>query len=141
MIDVEDAISPEELDRAFEVGAALVEEELAAGTQLLVLGDLGIGNTTPAATLTGLRVESVLLTVVAGLEMLSIGFLGHLLPIEGRRKAFVLAFAALVLGGFAWILAVAEGLMARAGGGAAAGAGGALATAAPAAARRRRVSP
>jgi nicotinate-nucleotide--dimethylbenzimidazole phosphoribosyltransferase len=62
-IDVEDAISAEELDRAFEVGAILVEEELAAGTQLLVLGDLGIGNTTPAAALIastlGLRAEQV----------------------------------------------------------------------------------
>jgi nicotinate-nucleotide--dimethylbenzimidazole phosphoribosyltransferase len=62
-IDTEDAISAAELEQALAVGATIVDEEVAAGTQLLVLGDLGIGNTTPAAALIastlGLRADQV----------------------------------------------------------------------------------
>lgn len=50
-IDVEDAISVEELDRAFAAGRAIADEEVDAGADLLVPGDMGIGNTTPAAVL------------------------------------------------------------------------------------------
>ena len=50
-IDREDALSPAEVRRCLEVGAEVVAEELAHGTDLLLLGDLGIGNTTPAAAL------------------------------------------------------------------------------------------
>lgn len=50
-IDQEDALSATEVDRALAVGAAIAAEEVAAGADLLVLGDLGIGNTTPAAAL------------------------------------------------------------------------------------------
>ncbi|QGN58139.1 nicotinate-nucleotide--dimethylbenzimidazole phosphoribosyltransferase [Nostocoides sp. HKS02] len=50
-IDSQDAITVEELDEALTAGAAVVAEEVAAGTQLLVMGDLGIGNTSPAAAL------------------------------------------------------------------------------------------
>lgn len=50
-IDVEDALTRAETDQALATGATIVSEELAAGAQLLVIGDLGIGNTTPAAAL------------------------------------------------------------------------------------------
>lgn len=50
-IDREDAISRAECDRALATGAAIAEEEIAAGAQLLIVGDLGIGNTTPASAL------------------------------------------------------------------------------------------
>ena len=50
-IDREDALSAAEVDEALTVGAAVAAEEVAAGADLLVLGDLGIGNTTPAAAL------------------------------------------------------------------------------------------
>lgn len=50
-IDVEDALTPEELEQAFAAGAAILREEQAAGAQLLIVGDLGIGNTTPSAAL------------------------------------------------------------------------------------------
>jgi nicotinate-nucleotide--dimethylbenzimidazole phosphoribosyltransferase len=50
-IDREDALGLDEVRRCLEVGAAVVAEELAAGADLLLLGDLGIGNTTPAAAL------------------------------------------------------------------------------------------
>ncbi len=50
-IDIEDALSAEEVERAFVAGLAIVDEEVDAGTDLLVPGDMGIGNTTPAAVL------------------------------------------------------------------------------------------
>lgn len=50
-IQVEDALTAEEARRAFDEGVAIAREEVAAGAQLLVSGDMGIGNTTPAAAL------------------------------------------------------------------------------------------
>lgn len=50
-IHLEDALSAAELDRSLEVGATVAAEEIAAGAQLLISGDMGIGNTTPAAAL------------------------------------------------------------------------------------------
>lgn len=50
-IHLEDALTPDETDRALAVGAAVAREEIAGGAQLLLSGDMGIGNTTPAAAL------------------------------------------------------------------------------------------
>jgi len=50
-IDVEDALSEAELDAALLAGWAIAREEIAAGADLLILGDMGIGNTTPGAAL------------------------------------------------------------------------------------------
>ncbi|HEY0948903.1 nicotinate-nucleotide--dimethylbenzimidazole phosphoribosyltransferase, partial [Nocardioides sp.] len=50
-IHLEDALSAEETRAALEAGAAVAREEIAAGAQLLLSGDMGIGNTTPAAAL------------------------------------------------------------------------------------------
>jgi len=50
-IDVEDAISRELAERAIGTGAEIADHEIDAGAQLLVLGDMGIGNTTPSAAL------------------------------------------------------------------------------------------
>ena len=50
-IDREDALSLHEVRAALATGAEVAAEEVAAGADLLVLGDLGIGNTTPAAAL------------------------------------------------------------------------------------------
>ncbi|MCW2806404.1 MAG: Nicotinate-nucleotide--dimethylbenzimidazole phosphoribosyltransferase [Marmoricola sp.] len=50
-IHLEDALTADEAERALEVGAAVAREEVAAGAQLLLSGDMGIGNTTPAAAL------------------------------------------------------------------------------------------
>ena len=52
-IDATDAMTADELARALEAGRRIVAEELAAGAQLLIVGDLGIGNTTPSAALVG----------------------------------------------------------------------------------------
>jgi nicotinate-nucleotide--dimethylbenzimidazole phosphoribosyltransferase len=50
-IHLEDALSPAETAQALEAGRQVAREEIAAGAQLLLSGDMGIGNTTPAAAL------------------------------------------------------------------------------------------
>jgi nicotinate-nucleotide--dimethylbenzimidazole phosphoribosyltransferase len=50
-IHLEDAMTADETRQAVEAGAVVAVEEIAAGAQLLVSGDMGIGNTTPAAAL------------------------------------------------------------------------------------------
>jgi nicotinate-nucleotide--dimethylbenzimidazole phosphoribosyltransferase len=52
-IDRMDAITREEAERAFAVGVALADEEAELGTDLVLLGDLGVGSTTVAAVLIG----------------------------------------------------------------------------------------
>jgi nicotinate-nucleotide--dimethylbenzimidazole phosphoribosyltransferase len=63
-IDREDALSAAELSRALEVGRTVVDEEVDAGADLLVPGDMGIGNTTPAATLVAALLDLEPVTVV-----------------------------------------------------------------------------
>ncbi len=46
-----DALTIDETRAALEAGAAIAAEEIAAGAQLLISGDMGIGNTTPATAL------------------------------------------------------------------------------------------
>ncbi len=50
-IHLEDALSAEETLRALSVGAEVAAEEIASGADLLIPGDMGIGNTTPSAAL------------------------------------------------------------------------------------------
>ncbi|WP_370876680.1 nicotinate-nucleotide--dimethylbenzimidazole phosphoribosyltransferase [Amycolatopsis thermophila] len=50
-IDVEDALAPGEALRAFAVGRAVADAEVDGGADLLIPGDMGIGNTTVAAAL------------------------------------------------------------------------------------------
>ncbi|MEV7420116.1 nicotinate-nucleotide--dimethylbenzimidazole phosphoribosyltransferase [Streptomyces sp. NPDC089919] len=50
-IDVEDALTAEEVDAALRLGMAVADEEADSGTDLVVLGDLSVGGTTAAATL------------------------------------------------------------------------------------------
>lgn len=50
-IHLEDALTRAETERAITAGAAVAREEIAAGARLLISGDMGIGNTTPAAAL------------------------------------------------------------------------------------------
>ena len=62
-IHVEDALSHEEARASLAAGAAVAREEIAAGAQLLLSGDMGIGNTTPATAMVaaglGLPAEEV----------------------------------------------------------------------------------
>ncbi|GLP74948.1 nicotinate-nucleotide--dimethylbenzimidazole phosphoribosyltransferase [Mycobacterium antarcticum] len=50
-IAVEDALSAEEAVAAVAAGRAIADEEVDAGADLLIAGDMGIGNTTAATTL------------------------------------------------------------------------------------------
>ncbi|ANW20537.1 nicotinate-nucleotide--dimethylbenzimidazole phosphoribosyltransferase [Streptomyces clavuligerus] len=50
-IDVEDALTAEEAERAVRLGMAIADEEADSGTDAVVLGDLSVGGTTPASTL------------------------------------------------------------------------------------------
>jgi nicotinate-nucleotide--dimethylbenzimidazole phosphoribosyltransferase len=50
-IHLEDALTAEETRRALAVGREVADTEIAGGAQLLLSGDMGIGNTTPAAAL------------------------------------------------------------------------------------------
>jgi nicotinate-nucleotide--dimethylbenzimidazole phosphoribosyltransferase len=47
----EPALSREEAERAFSTGMAIADEEVDSGADLLIPGDMGIGNTTVAAAL------------------------------------------------------------------------------------------
>lgn len=50
-IDREDALTEEELTKAVEAGKTIADQEVDGGADLLIAGDMGIGNTTPAAVL------------------------------------------------------------------------------------------
>lgn len=50
-IAVEDALSAQEAQAAVQAGRAIADEEVDGGADLLIAGDMGIGNTTPATTL------------------------------------------------------------------------------------------
>ncbi|MFI8004510.1 nicotinate-nucleotide--dimethylbenzimidazole phosphoribosyltransferase [Streptomyces sp. NPDC086010] len=50
-IDVEDALTAEEAERAVRLGMRVADEEADSGTDLVVLGDLSVGGTTAASTL------------------------------------------------------------------------------------------
>lgn len=52
-IDIEDALTREEAEQAFQVGMQVCDEEVDSGADLFVLGDLGTGNTTHAAAIIG----------------------------------------------------------------------------------------
>ena len=57
-IDREDAITSAEAGLAFGVGQRVADEEIDSGADILIAGDMGIGNTTPSATLIGLLTSS-----------------------------------------------------------------------------------
>ncbi|MFJ6558926.1 nicotinate-nucleotide--dimethylbenzimidazole phosphoribosyltransferase [Streptomyces sp. NPDC091412] len=50
-VDIEDALTLEEAEAAFRAGVAVADEEADSGTDLVVLGDISVGGTTPAAVL------------------------------------------------------------------------------------------
>ncbi|MEV5984042.1 nicotinate-nucleotide--dimethylbenzimidazole phosphoribosyltransferase [Streptomyces sp. NPDC052051] len=50
-VDIEDALTLEEAEAAFRAGMAVADEEADSGTDLVVLGDVSVGGTTPAAVL------------------------------------------------------------------------------------------
>lgn len=50
-IDVADALSSDQLDEALRAGMAAADAEVDSGADLLIAANLGVGSTTPAATL------------------------------------------------------------------------------------------
>ncbi len=50
-LDREDALTVAEAEASLALGAAIADEEIDSGADLLIAGDMGIGNTTPAAAL------------------------------------------------------------------------------------------
>jgi len=52
-IHIEDAMTRDEAQAAFDLGERIADEHIDAGGDLLIAGDMGIGNTTPAAALVG----------------------------------------------------------------------------------------
>ena len=52
-LDIEDALSRPETAQAVMAGRTIADEEIDGGADLLIPGDMGIGNTTPAAVLIG----------------------------------------------------------------------------------------
>ena len=63
-IAVEDALTQDEVDRAIASGQQIADEEVDAGADLLIAGDMGIGNTTPAAVLVAALTNSEPVAVV-----------------------------------------------------------------------------
>jgi nicotinate-nucleotide--dimethylbenzimidazole phosphoribosyltransferase len=57
-IDREDALTLAEAEQAFAAGTAITDEEVDGGADLLVPGDMGIGNTTVAAVLVAALTET-----------------------------------------------------------------------------------
>ena len=53
-IAVEDALTAEEAQTALEIGRRIADDEVDAGADLLIAGDMGIGNTTAATALIAL---------------------------------------------------------------------------------------
>jgi nicotinate-nucleotide--dimethylbenzimidazole phosphoribosyltransferase len=62
-IDLEDALTADEVAAALDAGVHIADEEVDSGADLLVPGDMGIGNTTPAtaviAAMTGERPDGL----------------------------------------------------------------------------------
>ena len=63
-IAVEDAMSDEETLAAIDAGRRIADEEVDAGADLLIAGDMGIGNTTAATTLVAALTDSEPVAVV-----------------------------------------------------------------------------
>lgn len=63
-IDVEDAMTEEQVLRALEIGKRIADQEVDSGADLLMAGDLGIGNTTPAAALIAVATRSEPVAIV-----------------------------------------------------------------------------
>jgi nicotinate-nucleotide--dimethylbenzimidazole phosphoribosyltransferase len=51
VIDREDALTQDEVEKAIAAGIQVADEEVDRGADILVAGDMGIGNTTPAAVI------------------------------------------------------------------------------------------
>lgn len=63
-ISVEDAMSDDEVAAAIDAGRRIADEEVDSGADILIAGDMGIGNTTPATTLIAALTDSEPVAVI-----------------------------------------------------------------------------
>ena len=63
-IAVEDALTDDEVAAALDAGRRIADEEVDSGADILIVGDMGIGNTTPATTLIAALTDSEPVAVV-----------------------------------------------------------------------------
>jgi nicotinate-nucleotide--dimethylbenzimidazole phosphoribosyltransferase len=63
-IAVEDALTDEEVAAALDAGRRIADDEIDSGADILIAGDMGIGNTTPATTLIAALTDSEPVAVV-----------------------------------------------------------------------------
>ena len=63
-IDREDAMDDDQVIRSLQIGQRVADQEVDSGVDLLIAGDLGIGNTTPAAALIGAMTSTEPVVVV-----------------------------------------------------------------------------
>ncbi len=89
-IDTEDALTANEAERAIEAGIRVADEEIDAGGELLIAGDLGIGNTTPASVLVSVLTDTEPIKVVGrGTGIDDAGWIRKCAAIrDARRRAW-----------------------------------------------------
>jgi nicotinate-nucleotide--dimethylbenzimidazole phosphoribosyltransferase len=63
-IAVEDALSADEVQASVDAGRSIADEEVDSGADLLIAGDMGIGNTTPATVLIAALTNSEPVSVI-----------------------------------------------------------------------------
>lgn len=63
-IAMADALTPDEVTEAIEAGRRIADEEVDAGADLLIAGDMGIANTTPATALVAALTDTEPVAVV-----------------------------------------------------------------------------
>jgi len=63
-IAVEDALTDDEVAAALDAGRRIADEEVDSGADILIAGDMGIGNTTPATTLIAALTDSEPVAVI-----------------------------------------------------------------------------
>jgi nicotinate-nucleotide--dimethylbenzimidazole phosphoribosyltransferase len=63
-IAVEDALTDDEVAAALDAGRRIADDEIDSGADILIAGDMGIGNTTPATTLIAALTDSEPVAVV-----------------------------------------------------------------------------
>lgn len=91
-IDVEDALTQEQTRAAVAAGAAIADEEIDAGADLLVAGDMGIGNTTPAVVLVAAVTGAEPVAVVGrGTGVDDAGWMRKAAAVRDARRRAVLA--------------------------------------------------
>lgn len=89
-IDAEDALAPGEAARAFAAGRAIADAECDGGADLLIPGDMGIGNTT---------VASALVAVALGVPAAEVVGTGTGVDEDGRARKVAVVEAALARAG------------------------------------------